>query len=385
MEMDKTKKIVFLTGTRADFGKIKSIISFLQKDSDFEVHIFVTGMHMKAAYGNTVCEIEKFGVQNIYKFINYSGTSELDTIFANTISGFGNYIRELKPDMIVVHGDRSEALAGAVVGAFNNILVAHIEGGEVSGTVDEVVRHTISKIAHLHFVANDEAERRIVQMGEKEEAVFVIGSPERDLMMSDKLPSIAETKKIFDIPFGEYGILIMHPVTTEIHELSKSTETIIDALVESEFNYVAVYPNNDPGTDIIMNVFQNRLFNNKQFIIHPSIRFEHFLSLLKNTHFIIGNSSVGVREAPCYGVPAINIGSRQNNRVKNGNIESVFNCDYNKNDILELINKFKRERMRFESKSYFGKGDSGKNFLNIIKQESTWKISIQKQFIDIDY
>lgn len=385
MEMDKVKKIVFLTGTRADFGKIKSVISFLQEDSNFEVHIFVTGMHMKAAYGSTVCEIEKFGVQNIYKFINYSGTSELDTIFANTISGFGNYIRELKPDMIVVHGDRSEALAGAIVGVFNNILVAHIEGGEVSGTVDEVVRHTISKIAHLHFVANDEAKRRIVQMGEKEETVFVIGSPELDLMTSDKLPSIAETKKIFDIPFEEYGILIMHPVTNEINELSKSTETIIDALTESKFNYIAVYPNNDPGTDIIMDVFRKRLFNNKQFVTHPSIRFEHFLSLLKNAHFIIGNSSVGVREAPCYGVPAINIGNRQNNRVRNGQIESIFNCDYNKNTILELINKLKNTKTRFEPKSYFGKGDSGRNFLNIIKQESAWKTNMQKQFIDIDY
>lgn len=385
MAMDRPKKIVFLTGTRADFGKIKSLLSCLLKDGSFDVHIFATGMHMKEQYGSTVGEIENFGAPNIYKFENYSEPTDPDMIFANTVSGFGDYVNNLKPDMIVVHGDRSEALAGAVVGAFKNILVAHIEGGEVSGTIDETVRHAISKISHLHFVANEEAKKRLIQMGEKGGDIFVVGSPELDLMGSTELPSVEETKKVFDIPFNEYGIFIVHPITTENSDLQNSIENIVDALVESEFNYVVIYPNNDPGTDIIMNIYKNKLFNNKNFIIHPSMRFEHFLSLLKHTHFIIGNSSVGVREAPFYGVPSIDIGTRQKNRVKNGNLESIFNCDYDKNEILSLINRFKESKHKFESKSYFGSGDSGKNFLEIIKNDSTWNINIQKQFIDIDY
>lgn len=385
MEMDKVKKIVFLTGTRADFGKIKSIISFLQDDPGFDVHIFATGMHMKAFYGNTVNEIEKFGIGTIYKFINYAGTSEMDTIFANTVSGFGNYVRELKPDMIVVHGDRSEALAGALVGAFNNILVAHIEGGEISGTIDEMVRHAISKISHLHFVANKEARKRLRQMGEKKESIFVIGSPDLDLMGSKNLPSIEDAKKIFEISFEKYGVLIFHPVTTEVEKFAKSVATVVDALVESKMNYVAVYPNNDSGTEIIMSHFRDRLFNNDKFVIHPSIRFEHFLSLLKNAHFIIGNSSAGIREAPFYGVPTINIGNRQDNRAKKANMRSIFHAGYNKKDILGLINKFSDTVKRYKPVQYFGKGDSGENFVNIIKNDKAWNTKVQKQFLDIDF
>ena len=385
MEMDTTKKIVFLTGTRADFGKIKSIISLLKADRNFEIHVFVTGMHMNSAYGATVNEVEDFGIKNIYKFINYSGYSALDTIFANTVSGFGNYIRELKPDMIVVHGDRSEALAGALVGAFNNILVAHIEGGEVSGTIDEIIRHAISKISHLHFVANKEAKKRLMQMGEKKETIFVIGSPDLDLMGSKNLPTLEATKKVFDIPFDKYGVLIFHPVTTEIQRMGKSVAAVLDALIESNLNYVGVYPNNDPGTDIIMSAYRERLFNNDKFVIHPSMRFEHFLSLLKNASFIVGNSSVGIREAPFYGTPAINIGSRQNNRAKKANFKNVFHSDYNKNEILELIKKLNKSNKMYKPSIYFGTGNSAENFLKILKERKVWNVNTQKNFIDIDY
>ncbi|MDP3935200.1 MAG: UDP-N-acetylglucosamine 2-epimerase, partial [Candidatus Giovannonibacteria bacterium] len=323
MEKNNVKKIVFLTGTRADFGKIRSLISKLNEDGHFATHIFATGMHMDSKYGSTVNEIEKFGFPNIYKFINYAGPSTLDAIFANTVSGFGNFVRETKPDMIVVHGDRSEALAGALVGSMNNILVAHIEGGELSGTIDEMIRHAVSKVSHLHFVANEEAKKRLIQMGEKEDTIFVIGSPDLDIMRSENLPTLSEMKKTFDVPFDKYGIFIFHPFSAEMGGLLKSVEIVVDALIESKFNYVAVYPNNDPGTDIILDIYKKKLFNSKRFIIHPSMRFEHFLTLLKNANFIIGNSSAGIREAPFYGVPAINIGGRQSNRVREGKIGSI--------------------------------------------------------------
>lgn len=165
----KNKKLVFLTGTRADYGKIKSLIQEVEDLDGFEPYIFATGMHMLAKYGSTYKEILKDGYQNIYTYINQSGKESMDIILSNTILGFGNYIAELKPDAIVVHGDRLEALAGAIVGAFNNIKVFHIEGGEVSGTIDESIRHAITKFAHYHLVSNEKAKRRIMQLGEAEE------------------------------------------------------------------------------------------------------------------------------------------------------------------------------------------------------------------------
>ena len=161
--------------------------------------------------------------ENIYPYLNQDpfGSSGMDLALANTIQGLGHYVREFSADLIVVHGDRIEALAGATVGALHNILVAHIEGGEVSGTVDELLRHAISKLSHLHFVANQESRNRLMQMGEQPDAVFVIGSPDIDVMLSGSLPSLNEVKSHYEIPFDDYCIFIYHPVTTELAGLEE--------------------------------------------------------------------------------------------------------------------------------------------------------------------
>jgi UDP-N-acetylglucosamine 2-epimerase (hydrolysing) len=201
------KKIVFLTGTRADFGKLKSLIEITNSDSSYEVELFVTGMHLQSKYGSTVDEIVKCGYPNIYKFINHTSERSMDQNLAKTIQGFSDFVRESKPHLIVIHGDRVEALAGAIVGSLNNILVAHVEGGEVSGTIDELIRHAVSKMSHTHFVSNAKAKKRLIQMGELEESIFEIGSPDVDVMVSENLPSISEVKNRYDIEFEEYGIV----------------------------------------------------------------------------------------------------------------------------------------------------------------------------------
>ncbi|PJE51059.1 MAG: UDP-N-acetylglucosamine 2-epimerase (hydrolyzing) [Candidatus Yanofskybacteria bacterium CG10_big_fil_rev_8_21_14_0_10_36_16] len=375
------KRIVFITGTRADFGKIKTLIKALFDSKIFDVHIFATGMHMLASYGHTVHEIEKHGFPNIYKYINHTENTSMESILANTISGLGNYFKEFKPDMVVVHGDRVEALAGALAGSLNNILVAHIEGGEVSGTIDEHIRHAISKMSHIHFVANQEAKTRLLQMGEDSSSIHVIGSPDIDVLNSKKLPSLEIVKKRYGIKFNKYAILIYHSVTSEIDLTKKYIKTLVNTLLNSDMNYIVIYPNNDPGTDMISNEYNTNLMGNSRFKIFQSIRFEYFLTLMKNANFIIGNSSAGVREAPYCGVPAINIGSRQNNRIKA--TKGVFNCNYKESEILGCINKFSSKKIRFKSVKMFGKGDSHKKFLKILKTRSVWNKTIQKQFKDL--
>lgn len=373
------KRILYLTGTRADFGKLKPLMLKLENVPDFEVHIFVTGMHMLSKYGYTVDEVKKCGFRNIYNFINHTGSVSMDVILANTINGISNYIKEFKIDMIIVHGDRVEPLAGAIVGALNNIIVCHIEGGEVSGTIDELIRHSISKLSHLHFVSNEKARQRLIQMGEKPESVFFIGSPDIDIMLSDKLPSLQFVKEHYDIPYKEYAIFIYHPVTTEIKLLRNHIREVIAALIESGKKYVGVYPNNDPGTEIIMEELEV-LSNNKNFMIFPSIRFENFLVLLKNCEFIIGNSSVGIREAEIYHRTAINIGTRQQNRHFSSNI---INVQESKEEMLAAIRKVPDT---INTNSYsFGDGKSVERFYKIITDKHIWDISNQKHFIDIKF
>lgn len=371
------KKIVFLTGTRADFGKIKSLIQILQKNEEFEPHIFVTGMHMQQEYGFTVLEVEKSGFKNISRFENQTHETTMDLTLSKTIEGFSPYINQLKPDLIVIHGDRVEALAGAIVGSLNNILVAHIEGGELSGTIDELIRHSVSKLSHIHFVSNIEAKNRLLQMGEIEASIKVIGSPDIDSMFSNNLPNLNTAKKYYDITFSNYAIAMFHPVTTENDLIAEYAENFTNALIESNLNYLVIYPNNDLGSKTILESFK-KLENNTRFRVLPSLRFEYFLTLLKNADFIIGNSSAGVREAPYYGVKTINIGTRQLNRVVN---KSIINCNYSKSDILKSIKEIDSMPF-FKVNIDFGKGNSAVLFKEILEENSFWNIAKQKQFND---
>lgn len=373
------KKIVFLSGTRADFGKIKSLIQILENHNEFEAHVFVTGMHLLEKYGKTIIEVEKCKFSNIYSFENHTDEATMDLTLAKTIKGFSKYIKEVNPDLVVVHGDRAEALAGAIVGSLNNILVAHIEGGEISGTIDELIRHSVSKLSHLHLVSNLDAKRRLLQMGELDSSVFVIGSPDLDLMNPKQLPDIDTVKKYYEILFDTYGVVMFHPVTTEFKTVKEDIKNVVTALITSNKNYVVIYPNNDLGTTEILEEFK-RLENNLRFRIIPSLRFEYFLRLLKEADFIIGNSSAGVREAPYYNVTTINIGSRQNNRVQS---ESIINTPCSQEKIYKAIMDVELVKNVNNNNFEFGNGDSNNQFLKLLLSASFWEVNCQKQFQDL--
>ncbi|MCG9973035.1 UDP-N-acetylglucosamine 2-epimerase [Christiangramia crocea] len=379
MKEKVSKKILFITGTRADFGKLKSLMQVVREEPGFEYIIFATGMHLQRKYGYTVLELEKAGFKNIKTFENHTSEMTMDLSLAKTIEGLSSHVKEENPDLIVVHGDRIETLAGAIVGSLNNILVAHIEGGELSGTIDELIRHSVTKLSHVHFVANDQAKRRLIQMGELESSVFKIGSPDIDIMFSENLPALKTVKEYYEIDFEEYAIAMFHPVTTEAALMEKHASNFVNALLEDNHNYVVIYPNNDRGTGIILQEYK-RLENNSKFRIIPSLRFEYFLSLLKNAKFIIGNSSAGIREAHYYKIPSVNIGTRQKNRSAN---TQIINCDYSVGNILKSIDRTKE--VTFSEEGFdFGNGDSARKFLNLLQKGDIWDIEHQKQFRDLN-
>lgn len=372
------KKIVFLTGTRADFGKIKSLIQILENDPEFEVFVAVTGMHLQHEYGYTLIEIERCGFTNIHTFSNHTHETTMDLTLAKTIEGLSGFIKNVHPDLIIVHGDRVETLAGAIVGSLNNILVAHIEGGEVSGTIDELIRHSVSKLSHIHFVSNADAKKRLLQMGEIEKSIFEIGSPDLDIMFSEALPTLDTAKSYYQIGFEKYAIAMFHPVTTEADSMKRYAENFTDALLMDTRDYIVIYPNNDLGSKVILESYQ-KLEGNSRFRIFPSLRFEYFLTLLHHADFIIGNSSAGIREAPYYGIPVINVGTRQQNRA----VEStILNTSYERESILEaleLVDTVKTAKLS----DGFGTGNSSQQFIESLKNVSIWTINHQKQFRDI--
>ena len=375
------KKLVFLTATRAEYGKIKAILEHLQKKGDVEFHIFVTGMHMLEKFGYTYREIIKDGFSNVVLDEDYLYSPKMDMCMSYVMASFSRFVRSINPDMIIVHGDRLDAFAGAVVGAFNHILVAHLEGGELSGTIDESIRHAVSKLSHLHFVANDEAKRRLMQLGESEETIHIIGSPDIDVMLdTEKLDSLDSVLKHYDIPFRDYGILLYHPVHSEIQNIQIYIKTVVESLIHSDKNFIVIYPNNDPGNESIRAEYI-RLHSHPHFRVLPSLRFERFLVLLKHASFIIGNSSAGVREACVYGVPAIDIGSRQQARYNVDPLKNIIHVQPDKEEICKAISDAHNHSIQC---MHFGAGGSAEAFYNLIHDPALWETPLQKRFMDLE-
>lgn len=367
------RKLLFISGTRADFSKIKPLISSLSEFAGFEVDVFVTGMHMLKEYGSTHTEFDSLYC-NVFKFVNHFPGDADHTILSKTLNGVGDFVAQGDYDLIIVHGDRMEALAGATVGVMSNTLVAHVEGGEVSGTVDDSYRHAISKLAHQHFVANEDAKQRLLQLGEDEAAIHVIGSPELDLMHSSSLPQLPEVLDWYEIPFMSYGIAIFHPVVTEKERSIEYAEAFSAALKQSGQNWVVIESNNDQGSDGIRHIIAE-LNQQHKFRVLPSMRYEFFLTLLKNALLIAGNSSVGVRESPHYGVPSLNVGSRQQGRTDSQMVVHTYN---DQESILTGIERALRiERIPDQR---FGDGKSAQRFSEIIRQSSFFEREIQKVF-----
>lgn len=375
----KNKKILFLTGTRADYGKIKPLLKALETDDRFDLFIYVAGMHLQHKFGSTFNEVLKDGYKNIYVAFGLTHTNNMATNLGNVVSNFSGYVENLKPDLIVVHGDRIEALAGATVGALNNIIVGHIEGGEVSGTIDESIRHAVSKLSHIHFVSNTEAKRRLIQLGENANNIYVIGSPDIDVMLSDDLPNINFVKNHYGIDYDRYGIMMYHPVTTEYHVMARKAMIVLDSAIKSGKIFIVIYPNNDMGSEFILNEY-NRIKDNYRFKVFPSIRFEYFLTLLKNAEFMYGNSSAGIRETAIYGIPTIDIGNRQSGRYDKSILKNIHHVQESEADLLSAIASI--EEYRYSS-NVWGNGNSTNLFMNVLSNDDFWDINIQKKFVDL--
>jgi UDP-N-acetylglucosamine 2-epimerase (hydrolysing) len=373
------KNIAFVTGTRADYGKIKSLLRILKNNDEYNVDIIVTGMHLLPTYGGTVGEILADDLGRIHLLPNQISEQAMEISLARTIEVISQFLYTVDVELLIVHGDRIEALAGAIVGVLRNVPVGHIEGGEVSGTVDGLIRHSISKLAHLHFVSNESAQNRLLQLGERREAIFNIGSPDIDVMFSEELPTIAEVKERYEVLFEKYSIVIFHPVTTELTTIREQAINLCEALKQSGDNYIVIKPNNDLGSDLIQEILETEL-KSSNFKHLPSMRFEYFLTLMRNCDYMIGNSSAGVRETSYYGIPSINVGSRQLNRSANSLILNVIS---EVNELLRAITEAKS--MSREPIFPFGIGNSDSLFKEVLENQITWPIGVSKVFVDWEH
>lgn len=370
------REVLFVTGTRADFSKLRDIMLAVQDSDNLSARVVVTGMHLLRRYGYTVHEVERSGLRQLHQIPNQIEGEPMALVLANTVQALTRLVHEERPDAIVVHGDRVEALAGALVGSLTNVRVIHVEGGELSGTIDDTLRHSISKHAHVHLVANDRARDRLLQLGEEADRVFVVGSPEIDILTSPDLPTIDAVRERYAIPFERYGVLVMHPVTTEPEHNACHAAAVVDAVLATEGNWVVIDPNNDEGCSDVRHELDR--LTGSRFVRLPSMRFEYFVSLMRHAEVMLGNSSAGAREAPVLGTPSVDVGSRQRGRT---DATGVLHAVPERDAIIEALAKT-AALPRPSAFHGFGEPGARGRIIDLLEGAEIWRPALYKVFVD---
>lgn len=323
--MDRPRRIAYLTGTRADFGLMAGTLRRLYDDPRTDVSLLVTGMHLSAQYGMTVREIEATGLPVAARIpLTIDDRNELAMARAvgEAVTGVAAALAQGRPDMLLLLGDRGEMLAGAIAALHLSIPIAHLHGGERSGTVDEPLRHAITKLSHLHLVATQESRERVVRMGEAAQNVYVVGAPSLDdVVTRGELPREQVLRQLGLPVEARYALLLFHPVVQEMAQVQDQVDALVAALqaevLAAGMHVVWLAPNADAGSAAIVAAIQRADGPQVHRITHlPRPR---YLDALAVADVLVGNSSSGIIEAASLGTPVVNIGNRQRLRQRNAN------------------------------------------------------------------
>ncbi len=379
------RRICFVITSGIHYGRSKTLLEELTTRSDVELKLVVGGSALLSNYGDILSVLERDGFQpHARVFMTLEGGNLL--AMAKTaglgVSEFASVFDNLKPDVVMVRGDRYEVLSAAVAAAYLNIPIAHIEGGDISGTLDESVRHAITKLSHIHFATNPASHERILRMGEDPRYVFLVGSPELDFVIQNNFSVTTEYMNSLGVgdvvDTSQRFILVMqHPVTTEVGENRHHTEETLEAVQALEIPAIWFWPNVDAGTDEVSKAI--RVFREQK--RSHRIRFlkylppEQFIGLLKKSSCLIGNSSAGLKECSLLGVPAVNIGTRQYRRLRGPNVVDV---DYDKTAIRKAI-EFQLEHGPYPPSDVYYRPQASRRIAELV---ATVPLYIQKTYYD---
>mgnify|MGYP006108857953 FL=1 len=384
----RKRKICVVTGTRAEYGLLYWLMKEINVDNALVLQVVVTGMHLSEEFGNTYQQIEKDGF-TIDKKVDISLTSDTELAISKSmglgIIGFADVFNKLQPDLIVVLGDRFEIFSAVSAALIAKIPVAHLHGGEVTeGVIDESIRHSITKMSHLHFAATDEYRNRIIQLGEQPDKVFHVGGLGIDNINKLKLLSKADFENTINFELGEKNILItFHPVTLEKSTSGMQFQALLDSISELK-NTKIIFTKANADTDgrVINTMIDDYVAKHDNTIAFTSMGQLNYLSALQFMDAVVGNSSSGLIEAPSFKIGTIDIGDRQKGRIKT---DSVISCLPKKRNIDSAFNKMYSEEFQNtldQVENAYGKGGASKEIVNIIKSVNLDNI-IKKPFHDI--
>lgn len=379
------KKIAVVTATRAEYGILRPLIFRLKKENEIQLQVIVTGTHLSEKYGNTQLEIQEDGVDIFRKIpILEEGNTPYDIslTMANALCGFAAYFKEERPDMVVVLGDRTEILGVCAAAMNEQIPIAHLHGGEITeGAVDDCVRHAITKMSYLHFPATEAYRRRIIQLGEDPGRVFSVGALGVENILHVPLLSYQETCEQIGIPNGaDYAVMTFHPVTLEKETARTQTEELLHAMEqEKQRFYLITMANADAGGDVVNDMLKEFADTNENVMRVHSLGMVRYLSAVKYSRFVLGNSSSGIIEAPALGVPTVNIGDRQRGRLM---ADTIISCEPKKEDIVAAMHL--AEQTKHKVSTIYGDGNTSEKIVTVLKDFLFHdKIDLKKTFYDI--
>ena len=378
-------KVLFVTGSRSEWGYIKPILDILKKKR-IKTDICLTNMHLLDSFGSSINEVKKDGFktnEKIYMALDGYNTYTMTKSLGVFMISFTDMLLRIKPDWVVIAGDRAESFTACVVSAYNNIATAHIQAGELSGNIDGQSRHAIGKFAHLHFCANKEFSNRLKKMGEQEFRIKTVGSPQLDEL--NFINNENKKKKIFEELNIEklkgYLLVVYHSVTEEFYKTEKNFNIFLESLKKISLPKIWILPNNDAGSSVIKsNILKKRT---NDIFIFDNINREKYLYILKYASCIVGNSSSGIIEAPTFKVPCVNVGRRQNKRLRAKNVIDIMT--YDKDKIAQAINKaisIKFKKSIDNIKNPYGDGKSSNK---IVEHLLNTKIDKDLFFKEITY
>jgi GDP/UDP-N,N'-diacetylbacillosamine 2-epimerase (hydrolysing) len=382
------KKICIVTGCRADYGLLKHLMSSINQDSEFDLQIIVTGNHLSTDFGLTYQEIEEDGF-NINKKVSAMDSADTRAGISRSIglgvAGVSEALEELSPDLMIVLGDRFEILAACIAGLMAGIPIAHIHGGETTlGAFDESIRHAITKMSNLHFVAAEEYRKRIIQLGENPEHVFTVGGLGVDAMLHIKLLSREELEKQLGLSFSKKNLLITyHPVTLDINQASAQLKELLASVRNLEdTTLIFTFPNADPESRVIVNLLEDFAAFRANTFVYTSLGQKKYLSCINEVDGVLGNSSSGLLEVPSFKKGTINIGDRQYGRLS---AESVINCGARQAEIENAIVKLYSPNFQLKLgsvKNPYGYGGAVEKIIYHLKALA-FPINIKKPFFDL--
>ena len=381
------RKICVITGSRAEYGLLRWVMQGIKDDSALELQIIATGMHLSPTFGNTYQEIEGHGFEINRKVQTLTG-SDTPVGIASSMSrgliGVAGALEELKPDLVVVLGDRFEIFSAVAAALVAQTPVAHIHGGELTeGSFDDALRHSITKMAHLHFVAANEYRNRVIQLGESPDRVHNVGGLGVDSVNNIELETRKNIEKDLKIRLREKNLLVtFHPVTLEADYGIEHLTRLLSALDSfPEIGLIFTMPNADPGGDIMRTMIQEYVRERENATAFVSLGSEWYLSLMAIVDGVVGNSSSGLLEAPTMRVGTLNIGDRQRGRIQ---ATSVISCEPIIKEIQIALDKLLSDNFRHLARfaeSPFGAGGAAKAIVEILKRIE-WKDVMQKRFHD---